>query len=60
MTVQFLLQLFTHVVELLHLLAQLLDLVLQPLGLGLDLRGLRAVGRLQGVEVSWMLCSICL
>lgn len=35
-----------------HLLAQPLDLVLQPLGLGLDLRGLRAVGGLQRVEVA--------
>jgi hypothetical protein len=36
----------------LHLLAQLLDLLRQPFGLGLDLRRLRAVGRLQGVEVA--------
>jgi hypothetical protein len=38
------LQLFLGFVELAHLLAQLLDLVRQSLGLSLDLCGLHAIG----------------
>ena len=43
---------FLDPVELPHLLAQLSDLLLQPLGLGLDLRRLGAVGRLQSIKVA--------
>ena len=49
--VRLLLQLFLGAIEMLHLLAQLLDLFRQPLGLGLDLGRPRAAGRLQ-VEVA--------
>lgn len=47
-----LLQLHFGLIELTHLRAQLPDLVLQSLGLRLDLGRLRAVGRLQGIEVA--------
>ena len=47
------LELLADAIELTHLLAQLLDLLAQPFGLGLDHVGiLRAIGCLQGLEVA--------
>jgi hypothetical protein len=57
--VRLLLQFFLGAIELRHLLAQLLDLLRQPLGLGLELQRLRAVGVSRASRLRWVLCSIC-